>query len=480
MKYIADLHIHSAYSRATSKASNLQGLAAWAAIKGIQVIGTGDFTHPEWFAQLTEQLVEDEPGMYRLRDEFLDCDLFLPPELRGIRTVEQIRFVLTAEISSIYKKAGRVRKNHNILFAPNLETVSRINRILADIGNIKSDGRPILGLDAKNLLEIMLETAPEGFLVPAHIWTPWFSLFGSKSGFNSIEECFEELTPHIFALETGLSSDPEMNRCVSALDRFTLISNSDCHSPAKLGREANVFNTERNFFHMRDAIRHPRDVKGEQVFTATIEFYPEEGKYHCDGHRKCQVCLEPAESRRLENLCPVCNRPLTIGVLNRVAELADRETPQYRSHDPSVYSITPLAEVLGELLNVGPTSKKVSSAYARAIAAFGSEFDILINVPLEDIGKKSNSLFQEAIRRIRENEVIRKPGYDGEFGVIRVFAEGEKEHLAGQGNLFGTASGFPSQENPEGRTIPSPPKKRRTLIPNLPVRSSSILNSRLP
>ncbi|WP_028582461.1 UvrD-helicase domain-containing protein [Desulfogranum japonicum] len=457
MKYIADLHIHSAFSRATSKASNLQGLAAWAAIKGINVIGTGDFTHPEWYTHLCEQLVEDEPGMYRLRDEYLDCDSFLPPELQGMKTVEQVRFVLTAEISSIYKKAGRVRKNHNILFAPDLESVSRINRKLATIGNIHSDGRPILGLDAKDLLDIMLELAPEGFLVPAHIWTPWFSLFGSKSGFDTIEECFEELTPHIFALETGLSSDPEMNRCISSLDRFTLISNSDCHSPAKLGREANIFNTELSFYHMRDAIRKPRNAEEKQVFEATIEFYPEEGKYHCDGHRKCQICYEPEESIKHDNLCPVCNKPLTIGVLNRVVELADRTSPQYQPYDPAVYSITPLAEVLSELLNVGPASKKVSQAYARAIGTFGSEFSILIDVPLEEIGAKSNALFQEAIRRIRENEVIRKPGYDGEFGVIRVFEQDEKEQFIGQGNLFGMAASPPGKK--KRKVTPQPKKK---------------------
>ncbi|PIE57825.1 MAG: DNA helicase II [Desulfobulbus propionicus] len=450
MQYRADLHIHSAYSRATSASSTLQGLAAWAAIKGIDIVGTGDFTHPAWYASLCEQLVEDQPGLYRLRDEYLDCSHFLPVELQGIRSVEQVRFVLTAEISSIYKKAGRVRKNHNILLAPDLESVQKINQRLANIGNLKSDGRPILGLDAKNLLEILLENAPEGFFVPAHIWTPWFSLFGSKSGFDTIEACFEDLTPHIFALETGLSSDPEMNRCVSALDGFTLVSNSDCHSPGKLGREANIFDTEPSFYHLRDAIRNPRDASGRQVFTATVEFYPEEGKYHCDGHRKCQICFEPQESRQHDNICPVCRKPLTIGVLNRVMVLADRERPLFQEHDPAVYSVIPLPEVLSELLNVGPTSKKVRHAYAQAIRTFGSEFSVLLDAPLEEIGQKSNALLQEAIRRIRDKEVIRRPGFDGAYGVIRVFAAKEKEQLVGQGNLF-------------GMTVSAPRKKKRTV-----------------
>ncbi len=436
VNFIADLHIHSFLSRATSKASNLQGLAAWAAVKGVDVIGTGDFTHPEWFSIIRDQLEEAEPGFFKLKNNVSDFSKFMPEELSlGIDT-GKIRFVLTAEISSIYKKNDRVRKNHNLLFAPDLQSVQKINKTLADIGNIKSDGRPILGLDARNLLEIVLENAPDGFLVPAHIWTPWFSLFGSKSGFDCIEDCFEDLTQYIFALETGLSSDPEMNRLISALDNFTLISNSDCHSPGKLGREANIFSTEFDYFHMRDAIKNPMDLDGKQVFNATVEFYPEEGKYHCDGHRKCKICFQPFETRANNGFCPECGKPLTVGVLNRVIELADRDQPVYPYGSPTVYSCIPLAEILSELLGVGSATKKVSAAYIKMISLFGSEFSILLETPLDEISSKSSPFIGEAIRRVRSNEVIRKPGYDGEFGVIKVFEEKERDRISDQLSMF--------------------------------------------
>ncbi len=426
MNYIADLHIHSLFSRATSKASNLAGLFAWARIKGIQVVGTGDFTHPGWFAQLKEQLIPAEPGFFRLKNEDV------PPPLFQITPAPRpVRFVLTAEISSIYKRGGQVRKVHNVLFAPDFASVARINRKLAAIGNIESDGRPILGLDSHDLLEIMLEECPEGFLVPAHIWTPWFALFGSKSGFDAIEDCFGDLTSHIFALETGLSSDPDMNRLVSALDRFTLISNSDCHSPGKLGREANIFTAEFNYFAMREALKNP--ARG---FTGTIEFYPEEGKYHLDGHRKCHVCLDPLESSRLGDLCPVCGRPLTIGVSHRIFSLADRMEPFYPPNSPMFYSLIPLPEVLGEIAGYGPNSKTVLREYARIISRFGSEFELLLNTPLEEI-KQVSAILAEAIKRIRKNKVIKTPGFDGEFGIIHVFEPGEIDTYSGRLSLFG-------------------------------------------
>ena len=438
MRFIADLHIHSFYSRATSKASNLFGLAAWAAVKGIGVVGTGDFTHPAWFAHLHEYLQPAEPGLYSIRPD-AGCDYgdFLPPGLQPAVSPESIRFVLSAEISSIYKRGGKVRKVHNLLYAPDFETVRRINATLSSLGNIHSDGRPILGLDSRDLLEILLENGPEGFLVPAHIWTPWFSLFGSKSGFDRLEDCFGDLSEHIFALETGLSSDPEMNRCISALDRFTLISNSDCHSPSKLGREANIFAGEMSFAGIRESLRNPRNDRGEQVFAATVEFYPEEGKYHCDGHRKCNVCLEPPETRKLKGICPVCGKPMTIGVLHRVMELADRLEPVYPESTPAVHSLIPLQEIVGELLDCGPATKKATEAYQRLIALFGSEFSLLLETPVEDIKTKAGVLMAEAISRVRTNQVIRKAGYDGEFGVINVFDEGERASLSGQGSLFG-------------------------------------------
>jgi uncharacterized protein (TIGR00375 family) len=435
-RYIADLHIHSLYSRATSKASNLHGLAAWAAIKGITVVGTGDFTHPAWLAHLTRHLEPAEPGFFRLRTppDYKELSPLLPPDV--MPDVSGIRFVLTAEISSIYKRHGRVRKVHNVLFAPDFESVRKINTTLAGIGNLESDGRPILGLDSQRLLEIQLEKAPQGFLVPAHIWTPWFSLFGSKSGFDAVEECFGDLSNEIFALETGLSSDPEMNRCISALDRYTLISNSDCHSPSKLGREANIFHTDFDFFAMRNALRRPVDDMGRQCFEATIEFYPEEGKYHCDGHRKCGICLEPEQTVKEKGLCPECGRPLTIGVLYRVMELADRSEPVYPPGSPAVHSLVPLPELLGEMYGCGAGTKKVAGVYGKLMNRFGSEFSLLLDVPISDIDEIS-PLLGEAVKRVRENRVIRQPGFDGEFGVIRVFSEEDLAAFGGQLNLFG-------------------------------------------
>jgi uncharacterized protein (TIGR00375 family) len=428
MDYIADLHTHSPYSRATSPEGTLSGLAGWARVKGIQVIATGDFTHPGWFRRLREELAPAEPGLFRLKDE----EAIVPP-LAGVAPAPTpVRFLLSAEISSIYKRHGAVRKVHNLLYVPDFASVERLNATLAGIGNIESDGRPILGLDSRDLLEILLEHAPDGFLVPAHIWTPWFSLFGSRSGFDTIEACFGDLTPHVFALETGLSSDPDMNRLISGLDRFALISNSDCHSPAKLGREANLFSTDLSFFALREAIRGNR----RDTFRGTVEFFPEEGKYHADGHRACHVCLDPMETRRLGLTCPVCGKPLTVGVLHRVMELADREQPIYREDSPKVFSLIPLPEVLGEILGTGPASKKVMEQYGRTIARFGSEFDLLLHTPPDEI-RQASPILGEAVERMRSGRVIRKPGFDGEFGVIRVFEEGEMARLAGQESLFG-------------------------------------------
>jgi len=428
LDYIADLHIHSPYSRATSPESNLAGLAGWARVKGIQVVGTGDFTHPGWFRSLKEALEPAEPGLFRLKNE-----AGIASPLPGVTpSAGPMRFLLSAEISSIYKRHGAVRKVHNLLYVPDFASAERLNAVLARIGNIESDGRPILGLDSRDLLEILLEQAPEGFLVPAHIWTPWFSLFGSRSGFDAVEECFGDLTPHVFALETGLSSDPDMNRLISGLDRFALISNSDCHSPSKLGREANLFSTGLDFFALRDAIRGNR----RHTFRATVEFFPEEGKYHADGHRACHVRLDPAESRRLGLACPVCGKPLTVGVSHRVMELADREQPLYREDSPEVFSLIPLPEVLGEIIGAGPSSKGVMAAYRRTIGRFGSEFNLLLHASLDEICEAS-PILGEAVGRMRVGRVNRTPGYDGEYGVIRVFNEGEVERLPGPGSLFG-------------------------------------------
>jgi DNA helicase-2/ATP-dependent DNA helicase PcrA len=427
MDYIADLHVHSPYARATSKQSTLPGLAAWARIKGIQVVATGDFTHPDWFARLKEELEPAEQGLYRLKDE----RSVVSPLQGDVAGGAPVRFLLSAEISSIYKRHGKVRKVHNLLYVPDLAAAQRINTVLAGIGNIISDGRPILGLDSHDLLEILLEQAPEGFLVPAHIWTPWFSLFGSRSGFDSIEECFGDLTEHVFALETGLSSDPDMNRLISGLDRFALISNSDCHSPSNLGREANLFSTGLDFFSLADAIKgNSRDT-----FRGTVEFFPEEGKYHNDGHRACGVCLDPGETKRLGLACPVCNKPLTVGVHHRVMELADREKPLYPPDAPGVFSLIPLTELLGELLGAGRATKRVMAEYSRCIARFGSEFNLLLHASLEEIGNHA-PLLGEAIGRMRGGRVIRRPGYDGEYGAIRVFGEEELKSESRRGSLF--------------------------------------------
>jgi uncharacterized protein (TIGR00375 family) len=425
MNYAADLHIHSPHSRATSPECTPAGLAAWAGIKGITVIATGDFTHPAWFRCLKEELEPAEPGFFRLKNA-----REIPSPLAGIAPDPAVtRFMLSAEVSSIYKRHNRVRKVHNLLYVPDFDSAKRINSRLATIGNIVSDGRPILGLDSRDLLEIMLELAPEGFLVPAHIWTPWFSLFGSRSGFDRIEDCFGDLTDHVFALETGLSSDPDMNRTISSLDRFALISNSDSHSPSKLGREANLFSTGLDFFSLRDAIRNNR----RDTFPGTVEFFPEEGKYHLDGHRLCNIRLTPHETRSLPAMrCPVCGKPLTVGVQHRVEELADRSHPLHRPDAPQVFSLIPLAEVLSEILGVGPASKQVMEQYARAVALFESEFNLLLRTPLEEV-EKSAPLLAEAVGRMRSGRVIRHPGFDGQFGVIRLFDQKELNRPTGRG-----------------------------------------------
>jgi uncharacterized protein (TIGR00375 family) len=420
MNFSADLHIHSPYSRATSKDSTLAGLASWARVKGINVVATGDFTHPRWFQTLQDDLLPAEPGLFRLRDERA-----VVSPLPGVTLSDApVRFLLSAEVSSIYKRGGKVRKVHNLLYVPDFASAARVNARLGAIGNLKSDGRPILGLDSRDLLEIMLEEAPEGFLVPAHIWTPWFSLFGSRSGFDAIEDCFADLTPLIFALETGLSSDPAMNRMISALDRFALISNSDSHSPQKMGREANLFSTDFDYFALRDALK----TNLRERFRGTVEFFPEEGKYHADGHRDCAVCLEPTETRRLAGQCPVCNKPLTVGVQYRVLELADRTEPFFPATAPEVFSLIPLPEVLGELLGVGPTSKKVMSGYAEVIARFGSELGLLLDAPVVEIAAIW-PLLGEAIDRMRQGRVIRQPGFDGAYGVIKLFTADEMRHF---------------------------------------------------
>jgi len=445
LEFIADLHIHSRFSRATARNLNLPTLDRYASRKGLSVIGTGDLTHPAWLAEIEEQLEEAEPGLYRLRP-----GLALEPGGGGAR------FLLSAEISSIYKKAGRVRKVHSLILLPDLAAARRLHERLDAMGNVRSDGRPILGLDAKDLLEICLEISPETFFIPAHIWTPWFSLLGSKSGFDSVEACFEDLSGHIHALETGLSSDPAMNWRLSALDRYVLISNSDAHSPDKLGREANLFDTEMSYPAMVRAMR------GQGGFGGTLEFFPEEGKYHLDGHRKCDQRLDPEETDRLGGLCPACGRPVTVGVMNRVLELADRPDGHRPDGAAGFTSLIPLAEVLGEAFDVGPKSKRVQAAYEELLAALGPELDILRRVPLDDIRRVGGDLLAEGLDRMRQGRVRAEAGYDGEFGTIRLFEAGERERLGGQTGLFQAAR--PSAGRTKRKASPEkPPQKSRSV-----------------
>jgi DNA helicase-2/ATP-dependent DNA helicase PcrA len=448
MKFIADLHIHSHFSRATAKNLDIENIYIAAQLKGITVVATGDFTHPGWFAEIKEKLVPAEEGLFKLKDEIADkCDRKIPLACRGT-----VRFMLVSEISSIYKKDNKTRKIHNLVFFPALDLAEKFNSKLDKIGNIKSDGRPILGLDARNLLEILLNTSDEAFLIPAHIWTPWFSLFGSKSGFDSIEECFEDLSAYIFAVETGLSSDPAMNRQVSGLDGLTLVSNSDAHSPLKLGREANIFNTELAFKSIKSAL----ETGSPNRFLGTFEFYPEEGKYHLDGHRKCDIRLWPEETRKLNGICSVCNKPLTLGVLYRVEELADRPEGIKPARNHPFYSIIPLVEVLSEVLRVGPGSKKVMGNYHTLLEKLGPEFNILNKLNIKTIEKAGGPLLGEAIARMRRNDVDILPGYDGEFGTIKIFNQNEREKLLAQKTLFTVpALGPPTKKKPHPKKIRS-------------------------
>ena len=426
MAFYADLHIHSKYSRATSKNCDLKHLAYWARKKGITVIGTGDFTHPVWQAELKEQLVPAEPGLFRLRPALeKEVARMLPAACQGTT-----RFMLSVEISTIYKKGDKTRKIHHLLYAPDFPAAERITERLSRIGNVKSDGRPILGLDSRHLLEITLESDPGSYLVPAHIWTPWFAALGSKSGFDAIDECYADLAPHIFAVETGLSSDPEMNWRVSSLDRFRLVSNSDAHSPEKLGREACVFDTELDYFSIRRALETGQGYQG------TIEFFPEEGKYHLDGHRNCQIRLLPHQTKQLEGRCPECGKPLTVGVMHRVDDLADREDDTQPETAGAVQSLVPLPEILSELLHVGPKSKKVGQHYEGLLNQLGPELQLINAVPLEDIRKSGDTLVAEAISRLRKQEVIREAGYDGVYGTIRLFREEELRQKTSGASLF--------------------------------------------
>lgn len=416
MKFIADFHLHSKYSRATSRDMDLENLDNWAKIKGIKVLGSGDFTHPEWFKNLREKLEPAESGLFKLKN-----------------SNSETRFILTTEVSCVYLKKNRLRKIHLLIFAPSFDVVEKINTHLGWIGNLKADGRPILGLDAKELTKVVLNISQDCLIVCAHTWTPWFSVFGSRSGFNSLEECFEEYSKYIYAIETGLSSDPLMNWRLSALDKITLISCSDAHSPSKIGREANVFDLE---FLSYSAIVEAIKQKNPQKFLYTVEFFPQEGKYHYDGHRLCKIRLAPKESKKYNNICPNCGKPLTIGVLNRVEELADRPEGFRPENAIPFKSLIPLKEIIADALGQMVGTKQVEQEYKNLIEKFSNEFNVLIDVPSSELEAFTLPEIAEGIIRVREGRIFVEPGYDGVYGKIKIFSPGEQKTLLRQGILF--------------------------------------------
>ena len=416
MKIVADFHIHSKYSRAVSRDMNLETLDIWAKKKGIQVMGTGDFTHPQWFSEIKTKLEPAELGLFRLKSE-LDSPT---------------RFMLTVEISSIYSKNGKTRRVHNLIFSPSIETAEKINTTLSLIGNIKSDGRPILGLDSKKLLQIVLGIDPRCVFIPAHAWTPWFSVFGSMSGFDSLEECFEDLSGNIFAIETGLSSDPAMNWRLSMLDKISLISNSDSHSPQKIGREANVFDCELSYDGLIDAIKS-RDPK---KFLFTVEFFPEEGKYHYDGHRLCNVSMSPQETKSNKGICPKCRKPMTIGVMNRVDKLADRKVGEGKEGRIPFLSLIPLNEIIADIFGMGVSSLKVRKEYEQLVEAVGNEFKVLMDADYGELKKNTSEKIASGIISVRAGRVELIPGYDGEYGKIKVLKNEKEKATSLQSRLF--------------------------------------------
>ena len=400
--FIADFHLHSKYSRATSKNMEIPTLAKWAKIKGVSMLGTGDFTHPLWFAELKSKLEEADQGVY---------------------SYEDISFMLTAEVSNIYFKSGRTRKVHNIIFAPNFKVVEEINKILGEHGSLSSDGRPILSLECDKMAKMLFAIEPDILIVPAHAWTPHFSIFGSNSGFDSPEECFEDQTQKILSLETGLSSDPAMNWRWSRLDRFCLTSNSDSHSPYKIGREANVFKDKINYKELMLILK----TKDKTRFLYTLEFFPEEGKYHWDGHRACKTRLSPEEAMRVNNKCPACGKNVTIGVMHRLTGLADRKEGYLLESSPPYKSVVPLAEIIGEALGVSPDSVTVEREYFQLIKNLGNEFSILLDIPDDELNNRCPPRIAKGIINMRKGSVRILPGYDGEYGKVNVFKEGEEK-----------------------------------------------------
>lgn len=402
MPLIADFHIHSKYSRATSSQMVPEIISQVAKTKGINIVGTGDFTHPLWLEELKAKLVPSENGLYRLKED---------------ESNNPVRFIISGEISNIYNRGGKTRRVHNLIILPSLESAQKINHRLSLEGNLSSDGRPILGLDSEELLKIVLDIEPKAMFIPAHIWTPWFSVFGSMSGFDSLEEAFGIHTSYLAGLETGLSSDPAMNWRVSNLDRFSLVSNSDAHSPDHLGREVNVLDSDFDYDKIYKIIKE----KDKDRFLYTIEFYPEEGKYHYDGHRLCGVCFSPSETKAHKGICPVCGRALTIGVLSRVESLADRKEGEKPLGVIPFKKLVPLKEILVEVLETKSASKKVITLYDKLIGYFGNEFKVLLEASLNELQRIGGEKLAEAIERVRNGRLVIRPGYDGEYGQIKIF-----------------------------------------------------------
>ena len=410
-RFICDFHVHSKYSRATSKDMDIKNISKWAKIKGISLMGSGDFTHFLWLEELKR---------------------ILRPEGNGLFSYDEILFMLTAEISCIYSKNGRTRKIHIVIFAPSFEVAEKINNELSSIGNLASDGRPILGLDARELVKIVMDIDPNCFIVPAHIWTPWFSLFGANSGFDSIEECFEDQSRHIYALETGLSSDPAMNWRWSVLDKYSLISNSDAHSPANIGRETNIFSQKMDYYQIIESLKN----KDRERFLATIEFFPQEGKYHWDGHRNCEVCLSPSQTRENNYRCPKCGRRLTVGVMHRVEDLSDREEGFVPEGSIPFYSLVPLAEIIAEAKGVGKKTITVENEYYKLVQGLGGEFNVLLDVSRDELIKLTTERVTDGILRVRERKVDIRPGYDGVYGKVKTLSPGQDKETEKQLDLF--------------------------------------------
>jgi len=418
--YVADLHIHSRFSRACSPALNIPNLVEWAKLKGIDLLGTGDFLHPLWLTELKANLKENGLGF------MVHGSSDLPAGRQGIK------FVLSVEISSIYSHKGRVRRVHNLVLLPSFEAADKFQKaLLSRHATLASDGRPIVGISSKDLLQMALEAEEKAIFIPAHIWTPWFGVFGSESGYDSLQDCFEDLTDNIYAIETGLSSDPAMNWRVAELDDRSILSFSDAHSLPNLGREATIIDGEFTYDGLYQAIK-------DQKIAGTIEFYPEEGKYHYTGHRNCEVKLNPEEEKQNGVVCPKCGRGLTVGVLSRVEKLATRSSSETFPNRPKYRMLVPLNQIIAEALKVAKTSQKVLNEYKKLTINLGGEIKILTKVDLKEIERLSGPKIAEGVDRMRQGKLAIDPGYDGVYGVVKIWPDGEQINVeTPQLGLFG-------------------------------------------